>query len=144
MIKNRILQRFRNVLLVATLVTVLSVLGSCSPSHAYAETFVTGRDWVQKMSIKEKFMALVVPMNLFHRYGVDFRKTPPEYIRIMDNVLFNNPYIESEDVANILASIVYFTEPESRAVFRLMQFRFQRKMNFLNGNFVYDSVNQIG
>src|SRR3989338_531867 len=99
--KNRNLCRLKNSILMATLVMIVSILGLCPPSHAYAETFVTGRDWVQKMSVKEKFMALVVPMNLFHRYGVDFRKTPPQYILILDSVLLNNPYIESEDVANI-------------------------------------------
>ncbi len=89
-------------------------------------------------------MALIVPMNLFHRYGVDFRKTPLEYIPIMDKVLFNYPYIENEEVENIFASIVYVTEPESRAAFRLMQIRFERRMNFLDGDFIYNAINVEG
>lgn len=122
--------------------TAASFTVFCGPSYAYgyAKTFTTGGDWVQRMSSQEKFMTLIVPMNLFHRYGVSFRKSSTEYIRILDQVLLDNPYIENEDVANIFASFVYITEPESRPVFRLMQLRFEGRKSFLDGDFVYDAI----
>lgn len=116
------------------------VLWNCAISYAYAEAFVTGKEWVEKMSPAEKFMALIVPMNLFHRYGVEFRRKPIEYIPVIDDVLLNNPYIEDEDVTNIFASYVYVTEPESRNAFRLMARMFFERRSFLDGDLTYDSL----
>ena len=87
---------------------------------AYEETFSTGRDWVQRMSKKEKFIAVFAPMILFLRYGVPFQKKPNEYIDVIDQALMVNPYLESEDVANIFASTVYAYEPGSRPAFDAM------------------------
>lgn len=136
--------RFLNSLRAAMLAVALSLLGFCPPSYAYTETFVTGRDWIQKMSPREKFMALVVPMNLFRNYGVEFRKKPVEYISLIDDVLLNNPYVEGEEVANIFASYVYATEPESRNAFRLMARLFFERKSFLNGDPAYDSIYILG
>lgn len=88
-----------------------------APAFGASETFTTGKEWVEKMSRKEKFISLFAPMILFHRYGVPFRKTPDQYISQIDKVLLYNPYLEPEDMADIFASTVYAYEPESRPAF---------------------------
>lgn len=92
------------------------------------DTFTTGRDWVEKMSSKEKFISIVAPLILFTRYGVPFHHTPPEYIDMIDRILYYNPYLEHEDVANIFASTMYAYEPESRPALENMEreLRYQR------------------
>ena len=79
------------------------------------------------MSKGEKFISVYAPMILFHRYGVNFRKTPTEYAATIDRVLLENPYIEKEDVANIFASTVYTYEPESREAFAIMKTEFDQE-----------------
>ena len=107
--------------LVYLLVGLPLILGAVANSYAYSETFTTGKDWIQKMSKGEKFISVYAPMILFHRYGVNFRKTPNEYTDTIDRVLLENPYLEKEDVANIFASTVYTYEPESRRAFAIMK-----------------------
>ena len=98
------------------LLTIIPLLLVACPTLAQAdsETFTTGKDWVQKMSVKEKFISVFAPSLLFHRYGVPLRRPINEYIPTIDKVLMENPYLEKEDVANIFASTVYAYEPESR------------------------------
>lgn len=100
------------------LITVLAT------GYAYADNFTSGKEWTRKMSKGEKFISVYAPMILFHRYGVNFQKSPGEYAETIDKVLLNNPYLEKEDVANIFASTVYAYEPESRPAFRLMELEF--------------------
>ena len=97
------------------------------PLDAYSDTFSTGKNWLQKMSKGEKFISIYAPMILFNRYGINFRKTPNEYIEKMDEALINNPYLEKEDVANIFASTVFAYEPETRRAFKLMEIEFARQ-----------------
>ena len=97
------------------------------PCYGYSDTFTTGKDWVKKMSKGEKFISVYAPMILLHRYGINFRKTPNEYLESIDRVLINNPYLEKEDVANIFASTVYAYEPESRHAFQLMEVELARQ-----------------
>ncbi len=79
-----------------------------------AGTFTTGKDWRQRMSLKEKFISIFAPSLLFHRYGVPLRRPINDYIQTIDKVLMENPYLEKEDVSNIFASTIYAYEPESR------------------------------
>ena len=104
-------------------------LGAAANTHAnsYSETFTTGKEWTEKMSKSEKFISVYAPMILFHRYGVNFRKTPNEYAETIDRVLLENPYLEKEDVANIFASTVYTYEPESRRAFAIMKMEFEQE-----------------
>ncbi len=97
------------------------------PAQAYNDRFTTGQDWIEKMSAREKFISLFVPMMLFRRYGVTFHRSPEKYISTMDSVLLNNPYLESEDVANIFASAVYAHEPESRPALEAMEREFRMR-----------------
>ena len=103
------------------------ILGVEADSYAYSETFTTGKEWTEKMSKGEKFISVYAPMILFHRYGVNFRKTPNEYAKTIDRVLLENPYLEKEDVANIFASTVYTYEPESRRAFTIMKTEFEQE-----------------
>ena len=106
------------------LLTSLSLTLSAINSYAISETFTTGKDWTQKMSKGEKFISVYAPMILYHRYGINFRKTPNEYADTIDKVLLENPYLEKEDVANIFASTVFAYEPESRRAFLIMKTEF--------------------
>ncbi len=99
-------------------------LAATADSYGYSETFTTGKDWTQKMSKGEKFISVYAPMILFHRYGVNFRKTLGEYAETIDRILLENPYLEKEDVANIFASTVYTYELESRREFEIMKNEF--------------------
>ncbi|MBI2095460.1 MAG: hypothetical protein HYT89_04785 [Candidatus Omnitrophica bacterium] len=114
--------------LIFSLTVGLVAAGFLAPraqAASYADQFTTGEEWAEKMSEREKFMSLLVPMSLFNQYGVPFRRTPPEYVKAMDKVLLYNPYLEKEDVANIFASTVYAYEPESRPGFEWMLREFQ-------------------
>lgn len=100
-----------------------------SPAASFAtEVFTSGEDWVRRMSKREKFLSIFAPYILYYRYGVPFRKPPHEYIADVDKVLLVNPYLESEEIANIFASTVYAREPESRPAFHAMaqDFEYQR------------------
>lgn len=105
----------------------LAFFANTALCHAYSESFTTGKDWVQKMSKAEKFISVYAPMILFHRYGINFRKTASEYLDTIDRVLINNPYLEKEDVANIFASTIYAYEPETRRAFQLMEVELARQ-----------------
>lgn len=104
-------------------------LGLARSGSAFEEHFSTGKDWLKLMSAREKYMSLLPPSLLFHRYDVRLRRSLPEYIGMIDFVLRRNPNLENEDVSNIFASTVYFFEPENRDALRTME------MNFLAGNF---------
>ncbi len=113
--------------LVCLLTSFLLLAGAETRAQASSDTFTTGKDWTQKMSKGEKFLSVYAPMILFHRYGVNFRKTPDEYAETIDHVLVENPYLEKEDVANIFASTVYAYEPESRRAFVIMKMEFDNE-----------------
>lgn len=83
-------------------------------ANSSTDTFTTGKDWTQRMSLREKFISIFAPSLLFHRYGVPLRRPINDYIRTIDKVLMENPYLEKEDVSNIFASTIYAYEPESR------------------------------
>ena len=97
--------------------TLLCLFMASPSALAYTETFTTGKEWEEKMTPKEKLMSVLVPMILFHRYGVPFEKKAEQYVLTIDKVLLYNPYLQNEDVANIFASAVYAYEPESRPAF---------------------------
>ena len=125
--------RTKKFVLVTGLILLLSLRVS---SYGYAEGFATGKDWRQSMTKKEKFLAAFAPYILYYRYGVPFRKPPQEYVSDIDKILIYNPYLESEDVANILASTVYALEPESRPAFEAMARDFHYH-NLSRGEMVY-------
>jgi hypothetical protein len=110
-----------------------------APSLVHAESFATGKDWTKRMTKKEKFLAVFAPYILYHRYGVEFRKPPQEYISDIDNVLMVNPYLEIEDVANIFASTVYTLEPESRPAFHAAARAFEYQ-NLAGGELTFPKV----
>ena len=113
--------------LVYLLLGLSLILGAETNSNAYSETFTTGKEWLQKMSKGEKFISVYAPMIIFHRYGINFRKTPNEYAATIDQILLKNPYLEKEDIANIFASTVYTYEPESRRALAIMKMEFEQE-----------------
>lgn len=98
-----------------------------APCRAYEKEFVTGRDWVEHMSTREKFMSLVPPTFLFAEYDVDLKLSLPQYMTLIDHVMERNPKLEGEGLANIFASTVFFFEPQNRQALKTME------MNFLRG-----------
>ena len=98
------------------LLTTLALLVVSVPqASARVETFTTGKDWEERMSSREKVIAVVAPAAFLYKYGVPLHRPINEYIPAMDQVVLNNPYLEDEDVANIFVSTVYAHEPESRS-----------------------------
>jgi hypothetical protein len=107
----------------------LMFLGVVRGVAADEETFSTGKDWVENMSVREKYMSLLPPTLLFEEYDVQLRHSLPEYIYQIDRILSRNPQLENEDVSNIFASTVYLFEPQNRQALRAME------LSFLSGNF---------
>ena len=99
------------------------------PAHALTHDFVTGQDWTEHMSDREKFMALTPPAILFSEYDVHMRLSLPQYILLIDKLMERNPRLQDEDVSNIFASTLYLFEPENRAALTAME------SDFLRGDF---------
>ena len=114
----------------ATLFFAAFLLAAACPARAdYEETFGTGKDWVKRMSEREKFISLLPPALLFNEYDIHLRYSLPQYIRWMDHILLRNPQLEREDVDNIFASTIYLLEPENREALKTME------TNFLRGDY---------
>lgn len=114
-------------------ITVFLAVSFLPPAaHSYEETFTTGKQWLKSMTLKEKFMSIILPMALFQKYGVPFKKAPQEYVPLIDRVIAYNPELAKEDVANIFASAVYKHEPESRPAFDSMAREFRRRYRQYN------------
>jgi hypothetical protein len=90
------------------------------------EPFVTGKEWLEEMSPREKFMSLIPPALLFSEYEVDLRLSLPQYIYLVDRALERNPEFEHEDITNIFASTVYVFEPQNRLALKRMETSFLR------------------
>ena len=114
-------------------ISLLGLFLFAQPVSAYLETFTTGKDWAQRMTVKEKFLSLFAPTLLFHKYGVPLRRPIVEYIQTIDRVLLNNPYLEKEDVANIFASTVYAYEPQSRPAIDYLESQLKQRKNYEEG-----------
>lgn len=105
-----------------------SILTTAYPAAALDDQFSSGRDWVERMSPKEKLISLLPPSLMFEEYDVHLRRSLPEYIWLIDHILKRNPQLENEEVGNIFASTVYLVEPENREALKTME------MNFLRGD----------
>lgn len=110
---------------VRLILTAAVFLAASAAAQEYSESFSTGKDWTEKMSKGEKFIAVFAPFILMHKYGVPMQKTPADYIADVNRVLLYNPYLGKEDVANIFASTVYNSEPESRPALEAMEREFR-------------------
>ena len=96
-----------------------------SPSQAASsDNFTTGHDWLQRMSPREKYISLVAPMSVMHRYGVPMHLSPEGYIPVIDKIMRVNPQLANEDVANVFASALYRLEPDSRPSLDAMEREF--------------------
>ena len=93
------------------------------------DSFTTGKDWVEHMSKREKFISLLPPSLIFSQQDVQLHHDLLEYIYWIDKILLKNPQFEKEDVSNIFASTIYFAEPENRPALRNME------ESFLRGNY---------
>jgi hypothetical protein len=112
---------------ILTVFLMLAALGASCPARAdYEETFATGREWIKRMSEREKFISLLPPTLLFNVYDVHLRHSLPEYVHWMDKILARNPQLEREDISNLFASTIYLFEPENREALRTMETDFLR------------------
>lgn len=117
-------------LVLLSLFFILAVPAAAEAYETYrAETFSTGKDWVERMTVREKYIALVPPTLLFHRYNIHFRRSLPEYVSLIDRVMAYNPQLATEDVANIFISTVHLYEPELRPAIKMLE------LQFLQGNY---------
>ena len=111
--------------ILAALIFMGALTASCL---AYDNDLTTGKDWVERMSQREKFMSLIPPALLFSEYNVHLRLSLPQYLLLIDRVMERNPKLESEGLSNIFASTIYFFEPQNREALKTME------LNFLRGN----------
>ncbi len=102
----------------------LLLYGPALAERTKSETFLTGRDWTENLTNREKFMALLPPSLVFEEYDVKLSHSLPEYIVLIDLILRYNPQLQEEDVANIFTSAVYRFEPESRVALKTMELQF--------------------
>lgn len=93
---------------------------------AYEESFVTGRDWAESMSGREKYMSLVMPTVLLGEFDIHPRLSVPNYIELIDKQLELNPRLAGEDISNIYTATVYAVEPELRGALRNLEAQFLR------------------
>ncbi len=75
---------------------------------------VSGRAWLA-MSSEEKESAVVHSMADLSERGIVFSRRPEEYGADVEQILKTNPSRQSELLTNLLAAVLYETEPESRA-----------------------------
>lgn len=73
----------------------------------------TGLEWLQ-MSIGDRTEAILFSMYVLTQHGVDLAKTGNDYYNAVEEKLKLNPDLYHKDITNILASVVYETEPETR------------------------------
>lgn len=73
----------------------------------------TGLEWLQ-MSGTDRVGAIQVSLYVLDRHGVEFSKKPIEYYDEINRRLLSNPGLYPVAITNILASIIYDTEPASR------------------------------
>ena len=66
------------------------------------------------MSRSEKVTYIITAIQVLQKKGVEFAKSPDDYITAVDNRLIDAPDLVSADVTNILASIIYEQEPQNR------------------------------
>ncbi len=104
-------------------IAVVSFAASAPFASAAPEmdVFISGREWSQQMTSREKLMSLLPPMALYNKFGVQFQRSVFEYIDALDSELAGNSRLEKEDIANIFASTVYALEPENRLPLERMQ-----------------------
>ena len=76
-------------------------------------TSVTGLEWLQ-MSARDRFEYVLTSMYILTQQGVALSKSPNDYYNAVSERLRLNPNLYSANVTNILASILYETEPGGR------------------------------
>ncbi len=89
-----------------------------------AEREITAKAWM-KLPAGEQKEALIHAMAGLSSHGVVFGHTPEEYAELIRQSLAADPQIASENITNLLASIVYKNEPENSAA--LASFKRQKR-----------------
>ncbi len=117
---------------VCLLTTMMLLVAGGQQAFAAMETFTTGKDWAERMSPREKIMAVVAPAMLLHQHGIPVQRPISEYIPTMDRVVLNNPYLKNEDAANIFVSTVYAYEPESRRALDALEIELRHRKIYKN------------
>lgn len=100
---------------------LLAVLAAPARAENFRESFLSGRDWRERLTLRQKYMSLILPAALFKRFRVPLERELQDYIPTIDAVIDNNPYIEDEDISSIFASTVYVYEPGSRPALEAME-----------------------
>ena len=94
----------------------LFLIGSFVAVFAYAampQQNVTGLEWLQ-MSMGERMDSLLASMVVLDKSGVKLKRAPNDYYDAVRESLKAAPDLYSSDLTNILASIVYAKEPDTR------------------------------
>ena len=81
---------------------------------------VSGMEWFE-LSIGERMDHILASMSVLNRQGVSIKKSMNDYYNAVSEKLRTNPGLYDTKITNILASIIYDKDPESRA--KIDQFR---------------------
>lgn len=66
------------------------------------------------MNAQEKVTYILTSMEVLSKHSIPLSKSPNEYMALIDQELAHNSVAYDADATNILASVVYETEPASR------------------------------
>ncbi len=92
----------------------LLVTSSVRAAENY-EKPVSGMEWLEK-SIPERLERVRVSMLILHTNGVPVEGSANDYYNALDKKIRREPSIADTDLTNILASVIYDTDPASREV----------------------------
>ena len=81
---------------------------------------VSGLEWFE-LSIGERMDHILASMSVLSHQGVPIKKSMNDYYNAVSEKLRTDPGLYETKITNILASIIYEKDPESRA--KLDQFR---------------------
>ena len=81
---------------------------------------VSGMDWFE-LSLGERMDHILASMSILSHQGVPIKKSMNDYYNAVSEKLRTDPSLYETKITNILASIIYEKDPESRA--KIDQFR---------------------
>jgi len=74
---------------------------------------IPGLEWLQ-MAMDEKQDQILASMYVLNQYGVTLHKSPNYYYNLIEEKLSANPNLYNTNLTDILSTIVYEKEPETR------------------------------
>ena len=96
----------------AVMLLVFVITGSL-PASASTKNDITGLEWLQ-LSISKRMEYIAYAMYVLTENGVELEGTPNDYYNVVDHRLKMRPSLYSSKIINLVASVVYEDEPQTR------------------------------